>query len=92
MRTVAIGAISLIIGLLSLPRGDSEWSVRVTPAEFFTGDLKRLKGHLDFRSAVCFKIKIQGDGRAILLSKCGVKESGLMWPSTVSAGTMSQTN
>jgi hypothetical protein len=34
--------------------------VRVTPAEFFSGDLKRLKGHLEFESAVCFKIKIRG--------------------------------
>jgi hypothetical protein len=33
--------------------------VRITPAEFFTGDLKRLKDHVDFE-AVCFKTETHG--------------------------------
>jgi hypothetical protein len=33
--------------------------VRVTPTEFFSGELKRLKAHVDFL-AVCFKVKIEG--------------------------------
>jgi len=34
-------------------------SIRITPTEFFSGDLKRLKPHVDFRAA-CFKVTTQG--------------------------------
>jgi hypothetical protein len=62
---------------------DPEYLVRVTPAEFFSGELKRLKHHLDFLSAVCFKVKTQGpvscrpdvevwcDGERVDLAKYG---------------------
>jgi len=33
----------------------------VTPVDFFSGDLKRLESHHDFISAVCFKIKVEGN-------------------------------
>jgi len=36
---------------------EAEDMVSITPVDFFSGELKRLKGHLDFVSAVCFKIK-----------------------------------
>jgi hypothetical protein len=39
--------------------------VYITPVDFFSGELKRLKGHLDFVSAVCFKIKTEGRVRCV---------------------------
>jgi len=39
----------------------SDYLIRITPVEFFSGELKRLKAHHDFLSAVCFKIKTNGD-------------------------------
>ena len=39
--------------------------VHITPVDFFSGDLKRLKGHLDFVSAICFKIKTEGRARCV---------------------------
>jgi len=36
--------------------------LRITPTEFFSGELKRLKPHVDF-SAVCFKITAHGPYR-----------------------------
>jgi hypothetical protein len=36
------------------------YSISVTPVNFFSGPIKRLKAHLEFQSAVCFKIKTDG--------------------------------
>lgn len=38
----------------------SEYLVRITPTDFFSGELKRLKAHHDFTSVACFKIQIEG--------------------------------
>jgi hypothetical protein len=45
------------------PQGKPEYTVKVTPVDFFLGELKRLEAHHDFTSAVCFKIKIEGNVR-----------------------------
>jgi hypothetical protein len=38
----------------------NDYVITVTPVEFFARDLKRLAPHLDFLSAVCFSIRING--------------------------------
>jgi hypothetical protein len=40
-----------------------DYTVRVTPTEFFAGELKRIRPLLDYTSAVCFKVKIDGNVR-----------------------------
>jgi hypothetical protein len=52
--------------------------------DFFSGELKRLQGHLDFMSAVCFKLGFQGpvscrpsiemwcDGERVDIAKYGI--------------------
>jgi hypothetical protein len=37
-----------------------EFTIRVTPAEFFSGELKRLEPHLDFTATLLFKVVIEG--------------------------------
>jgi hypothetical protein len=61
MKAFVYPAICLSIGL-ALRDGENKpiYSVRVTPTDFFSGELKRLEHHLDYRSAVCFKFSIQG--------------------------------
>jgi len=39
--------------------------IRITPTEFFSGELKRLKPHVDFQAS-CFKIKTEGPLRCWL--------------------------
>jgi hypothetical protein len=41
------------------PPAAPKYALQITPAEFFTGELKRLKPHVDFQAA-CFKIAKQG--------------------------------
>jgi hypothetical protein len=41
---------------------ESDYLMRVTPTEFFSGELKRLKPHVDF-DAACFKIETRGSVR-----------------------------
>src|SRR6266852_1722079 len=47
------------------PIAEAKDVVSITPVDFFSGELKRLKGHLDFVSAVCFKIKLEGRARCV---------------------------
>ena len=47
------------------PIAEAKGMVSITPVDFFSGELKRLKGHLDFVSAVCFKIKTEGCARCV---------------------------
>ena len=56
-----ISLVILVSIISTLPaRGDEpENSVRITPTEFFSGELARLKPHVGFK-AVCFKIARKG--------------------------------
>jgi hypothetical protein len=47
----------------AIPAAKPEHTIRVTPTDFFSGDLKRLGPHLAFISAVCFKVKPGGEVR-----------------------------
>jgi hypothetical protein len=40
-----------------------EYTIRVTPAEFFSGELKRLEPHHDFGFTACYKVKTEGNVR-----------------------------
>jgi len=60
MNILLCSAACLAIGVAPKTQRESAWNIRVTPTEFFSGELKRLKPHLDFTAAECFKIKIKG--------------------------------
>jgi hypothetical protein len=47
------------------PIGEAKDVVSITPVDFFSGELKRLKRHLDFVSALCFKIKTEGRAQCV---------------------------
>ena len=48
-----------VANLAPAAEGEAEYVMKVTPTEFFSGELKRLKEHVDFKAA-CFKIVTSG--------------------------------
>jgi len=63
VSTFSFCAMILILGHAThVVQEKSEKSLTITPTEFFSGDLKRLKSHVDFK-AWCFKIDSPGSLR-----------------------------
>lgn len=59
MNTRCLGILLLAYWLSGCSSTDEKPAVRVTPDEFFSGELKRLKPHVDFQAA-CFKVAASG--------------------------------
>jgi hypothetical protein len=55
-------ALIVVSGSCSRRDAPAEGRLLVTATDFFSGDLKRLKAHLDFQGA-CFKVKATGELR-----------------------------
>jgi hypothetical protein len=57
---VAAGVCATLCLLFARAERNADGAIRITPVDFFSGDLKRLEDHLDFgHGPSCFKIKGQ---------------------------------